>query len=78
MKLFHKLCYYCGKWVWRWNAEETYLPSASYPVFIWVCHECKPRWEEHERKSMIRFRRSLLPPDNGYMPQEAKDWIEGK
>ena len=71
-------CYYCKKIVWPWNSEETYLPTAPYPIFIRVGFECKPIWEKHERARLKEHRASLVPPDNGYMPQDVKDWIEGK
>jgi hypothetical protein len=78
MKFLHRLCFYCSTWKWYWQGEETHHPSPYGYREIWVCKECMPIWEKKEKESMRRFRASLVPPDNGYMPQEVKDWIEGK
>jgi hypothetical protein len=69
-------CHYCKKIAWPWNSEETHLPTMAGFYLIRVCHNCKPIWEKKEKDRLRRFRASLLPPDNGYMPQSAKDWIE--
>jgi hypothetical protein len=50
--------------------------AGFYPIR--VCHNCKPIWEKKEKEQLRKFRASLVPPDNGYMPQSVKDWIEGK